>query len=217
MTVDNEQRLHADRGTSMRNEPVQARSAARLEGLLDAAAQVVDEVGYERLTTAMVAERAGASIGTVYRYYPDRIALLQALSTRSFQRYVDIVSERLASVALAGWWDAVDSAIDIYAEMFRTEPGFRAIRFGDALDLGPVEGHQLNNGVLATEIARQLALRFDFPDQQDVVFALEVAVEMIDALLYRAFIARAEGDPRFITEARVVTREYLSRHLPVAA
>ena len=45
---------------SLRNEPVQARSTARLAALMDAAAAVVDEIGYERLTTAMVAERAGA-------------------------------------------------------------------------------------------------------------------------------------------------------------
>ena len=49
---------------SLRNEPVQARSAARLETLLDAAAAVVDEIGGERLTTANVAEHAGVSIGT---------------------------------------------------------------------------------------------------------------------------------------------------------
>ena len=62
-------------GTAViRNEPVQARSAARLTALLDAAAHVVHEIGYERLTTAMVADRAGASIGTVYRFFPDRIA-----------------------------------------------------------------------------------------------------------------------------------------------
>ena len=71
---------------SLRNEPVQARSTARLTALLDAAASIVDEVGIERLTTAMVAERAGASIGTVYRYFPDRIVLLQALGSRNFER-----------------------------------------------------------------------------------------------------------------------------------
>jgi len=71
-------------GTAViRNEPVQARSAARLTALLDAAAHVVHEIGYERLTTAMVADRAGASIGTVYRYFPDRIAVLQSLAARS--------------------------------------------------------------------------------------------------------------------------------------
>ena len=75
----------------LRNEPVQARSAARLTALLDAAAATVDEIGFERLTTAMVAERAGASIGTVYRYFPDRIAVLQSLAARNLERVLDRV------------------------------------------------------------------------------------------------------------------------------
>src|SRR5580698_1466695 len=70
---------------NLRNEPVQARSTARLSALLDAAAAAIAELGYERLTTAMVAERAGASIGTVYRYFPDRIAVLQALAARNLE------------------------------------------------------------------------------------------------------------------------------------
>lgn len=205
-----------DRSPTVRNEPVQARSAARLEALLDAAAAIVDEVGYERLTTAMVAERAGASIGTVYRYYPDRIALLRGLSGRSFQRYVALVSGGLDDIMAGSWVDAVNTAVDAYAQMFRTEPGFRAIRFGDSLDLGP-EGTQLgNNGLLAQEIARAVVGRFD-STSEELLFALEVAVEMMDALLYRAFSVDPEGDERFIEEARVVMRDYLTRHLPVAA
>ncbi len=78
----------------LRNEPVQARSAARLTALLDATAAIIDEIGFERLTTAMVAERAGASIGTVYRYFPDRIAVLQALAARNLERVVARVVDR---------------------------------------------------------------------------------------------------------------------------
>ncbi len=43
----------------VRTEPIQERSAARIDALLDAAADVVDEIGFDRLTTAMVADRAG--------------------------------------------------------------------------------------------------------------------------------------------------------------
>ena len=67
--------LGADPGRkrSVRTEPTQRRSTQRLDALLDAAAEIVDETGFERLTTQMVAERAGASIGTVYRYVPENI------------------------------------------------------------------------------------------------------------------------------------------------
>ena len=64
---------------TVRHEPVQARAAQRVEALLDAAAAVVVEHGIEHLTTALVADRAGASIGTVYRYFPTKEDLLRAV------------------------------------------------------------------------------------------------------------------------------------------
>ena len=80
---------------ALRVEPAQERSLARIDALLDAAAAVVDEVGFDRLTTAQVAELSGASIGTVYRYFPDRIALLAALHDRAVLRYRVAASEEL--------------------------------------------------------------------------------------------------------------------------
>lgn len=65
-----------------RVNPVQQRSMNRLESLRSAAREVIAEVGRDRFTTQMVAERSGASIGTVYRYYPDRVAILDDLYPR---------------------------------------------------------------------------------------------------------------------------------------
>lgn len=67
---------------TLRTTPIQARSAARVTELLDACAEVIDEVGIEHVTTNLVADRAGCSIGTIYRYFPDRIAVLRALGLR---------------------------------------------------------------------------------------------------------------------------------------
>src|SRR3954447_8939729 len=107
----------------LRNEPVQARSAARLSSLLDAAAEVVEEIGYERLTTAMVAERAGASIGTVYRYFPDRIAVLQALGARNLDRVLTRAIDELVDPKHDNWAEALGSSFGLLVEMFRSEPG----------------------------------------------------------------------------------------------
>src|SRR3982750_4331011 len=106
----------ASRATAalIRNEPVQARSTARLAALLDAAAQVVHEIGYERPTTAMGAERAGASIGTVYRYFPDRIAVLQSLAARNAERLTDRVLAELRSGRPGDWRAALSAAFDLF-------------------------------------------------------------------------------------------------------
>jgi AcrR family transcriptional regulator len=65
-----------------RKSPVQARSTASVEAILDATIQVLLQVGKERLTTTRVAARAGVSVGTLYQYFPNKSALLQAVLRR---------------------------------------------------------------------------------------------------------------------------------------
>ncbi len=61
-----------------RKTPIQARSNASVEAILQATLQVLTSVGKERLTTTRVAARAGVSVGTLYQYFPNKSALLQA-------------------------------------------------------------------------------------------------------------------------------------------
>lgn len=77
-----------------RKSPVQARSAASVEALLDATIQVLLNVGKERLTTTKVALRAGVSVGTLYQYFPNKSALLQA----SLKRHLAEVAEAVEFV-----------------------------------------------------------------------------------------------------------------------
>jgi AcrR family transcriptional regulator len=196
----------------LRNEPVQARSTARLTRLLDAAAEVIDEIGFERLTTAMVAERAGASIGTVYRYFPDRIAVLQSLSVRATAEFIDEVTGVLRDEARSDWLQAVDAALELLQESFRSKSGFRSLRFGDVIDLRPVEGSVTNSAVVANAIADVLVSRFGL-DAADLAFHTEVALTMADALLARSFAASSTGDDRFGAAAKTVARDYLVQEL----
>lgn len=63
----------------LRNKPVQARSTETLQRIKRSAREVAAELGRDRFTTADVAIRAGVSIGTIYRYFPDRISIMDAL------------------------------------------------------------------------------------------------------------------------------------------
>ena len=197
---------------TLRNEPVQARSTARLTRLLDSAAEVIDEIGYERLTTAMVAERAGASIGTVYRYFQDSIAILTSLSARTADEYIDEASRELRGAGHATWWDAVSASIDLTARSFATKKGFRSLRFGDVIDLRPAESETTNNALIAAAMAQALSERFALTSEA-LALHLEVAVEIVDALLARAFAIDPKGDRRFIDGAKSIARSYLVEKL----
>ena len=56
--------------SALRKTPVQQRSADRLARILDAAAQVFEDRGFEGATTEAIALRAGISIGSLYQYFP---------------------------------------------------------------------------------------------------------------------------------------------------
>src|SRR5580692_9657781 len=53
--------------------------AGRVVEYLDTAAGLFAEVGYEATTMTAIAERAGSSIGGLYRYFPDKPTLALAL------------------------------------------------------------------------------------------------------------------------------------------
>ena len=68
-----------------RKSPVQARSAASVNAILEATIQVLLKVGKDRLTTTRVSSRAGVSVGTLYQYFPNKSALLQAVLRRHLE------------------------------------------------------------------------------------------------------------------------------------
>ncbi len=73
-----------------RKTPIQARSSASVQAILEATVQVLLKDGRSKLTTTRIAARAGVSVGTLYQYFPNKSSLLQAL-----------LKEHLDSVALA--------------------------------------------------------------------------------------------------------------------
>ncbi len=74
-----------------RKSPVQARSAASVDALLEATIQVLLGVGKERLTTTRVASRAGVSVGTLYQYFPNKRGLLQAVLKQHMEQVAGAV------------------------------------------------------------------------------------------------------------------------------
>lgn len=77
-------------GELLRTAPRQERSARRIHLILDTAATLFAEVGYEATTTKHVSERARIAVGSVYHWFPDKVALASALS----ERYVESLTKR---------------------------------------------------------------------------------------------------------------------------
>jgi AcrR family transcriptional regulator len=200
----------------IRNEPVQARSTARLAALLDAAAHVVDEIGYERLTTAMVAERAGASIGTVYRYFPDRIAVLQSLAARNAERIGEQVLIELSDRRHSDWASALTASSEIFIDAFRQEPGFASLRYGDVLDLRPFVGVSAMR-LMADRMFAVLVERFGMDSGDPARVAFQTALTVSDAIAADAFQRDAHGDATVLGQGATATMALIAEYFPASA
>jgi AcrR family transcriptional regulator len=181
--------------------------------MLDACAELVDEVGYEGLTTTLLAERAEVAIGSVYQFFPDKRAIVQALAMRNMDAYLQSLSARFANETFAHWWDGVDAAIDAYIHMHRSVPGFRTLHFGDVVDLHLLDADRDNNAVIAERLAELLVDQFQVLDRARLRFALQISVEAADALIKLAFRRDPAGDDAVLFEAKALIREYLHRHV----
>jgi AcrR family transcriptional regulator len=78
-------------GDEPRRVPRQERGERRVAQLLDAAAAEIAATGYEAATMCAIAERAGAPIGSLYQFFPNKTAIAHALRTKVGSDYEDLL------------------------------------------------------------------------------------------------------------------------------
>lgn len=181
--------------------------------MLDACAEILDEAGYDGLSTTKVAQRADVAIGSVYQFFPDKRAMTQELALRNLEMFGDRVARAFTEDDFAHWYDAVGTVIEIFVDMHRTVPGFRVLRFGDIADVRLLDGAAENNAVVADRLRSLFVEAFAVPDTDDLARALVVAVEAADAVLKLAFHDARDGDPALLAEAERLITGYLAHHV----
>ncbi|GAQ71768.1 tetracycline repressor protein class G [Streptomyces turgidiscabies] len=197
--------------TSLRRAPVQRRSAERLTRILDACADLLDEVGYDALSTRTVAIRAGVPIGSVYRFFGNKRAMADALAQRNLEVFIARVTERLRQESGGGWRQAMDAVLDEYLTMKRTAPGFSLVDFGNQIPVGKRDAEP--NHRVADTLATLLSGVLGREPDDDLRRTFLVATETADTLVHLAFRVTPEGDERIIAEMRELLRAYLARVL----
>ncbi|MEV7992330.1 TetR/AcrR family transcriptional regulator [Streptomyces sp. NPDC086077] len=197
--------------TTLRRAPVQRRSAERLTRILDACADLLDEVGYDDLSTRAVAQRAGVPIGSVYRFFGNKRQMADALAQRNLDRYAERVTARLKGSAQGDWRAAMDAVLDEYLVMKRTAPGFSLVDFGNQIPVGSRQAEP--NHRVADRLTDLLGGHLTREPDAELRRVFLIAVETADALVQLAFRLDPEGDADIVAEMREMLRAYLVRVL----
>jgi len=108
-----------------RHEPVQDRSKETVDRILAMTATLLDEVGIEGFNTNLLAERTGVLIRTVYRYFPNKYAVIVALTKRLAIQWDAMMSDYYCKLAdpLSDWREVIRNSNRQWLQRARSVPG----------------------------------------------------------------------------------------------
>jgi AcrR family transcriptional regulator len=191
--------------TELRRLPRQSRGRRRVDDLLDAAAAEINTVGYGAATMCSIAARAGASIGSLYQFFPNKVAIVQALRRRYCDEF-ELMWEPLASEAGHLSWEGLAvRLVDSTVVFVERHPAFLALLDAPASTHAPTAGRErFQRLVAAMLLARQPAT-----SPEKALRLATVALQMIKAMnfLYREISPRERAP--YVREFKILLRQYL--------
>jgi AcrR family transcriptional regulator len=201
--------LHA----SLRNVPTQARSRQRLRRVLDAADQVLAEQGADAFTTTRIAQAAGIPVGSVYRYFPDKEAIVEALAVRYWSDFEDLVAAAADIDEQRPLSDPGAVVLDALAAGFRARPGFLALWYGGLRSERVRDATRPTRAAIARSIERIFAVHWSQAPAQARSTAAAMVVLAGDGLLREAFRRDLSGDSSVLAESKLMLDAYIRTRL----
>lgn len=115
----------------MKRTPVQGRSTHTVQHILDATSALLVKVPLDQITTSRVAAEAGVSIGGLYRFFPDKQALIDAIALHRVEEFQEEVQQQLARMERLDGPTLLNTVVDMYVDFLDRHADFRTVALGD--------------------------------------------------------------------------------------
>ena len=198
-----------------RRQPVQERSRQTVARILDAADTLIDEGGVEAVTTRAVADRAGVTYPSLYRFFADRDEILDQLVTHH------LAALDARAVAAERTWqitsvrDVIDRELDLHVAYFKEHPSAARLWLSGRSSPAVVTQVRQRAQVLAERL-RQALVAANFAPSDTDPRVLLLVVELGDRILDLAFRDRSDPDPMIIELGRTALNSYARDALDVS-
>jgi AcrR family transcriptional regulator len=202
-----------DSDARLRHVPTQARSRERLRRVLDAADRVLVDEGAGAFTTTRIAQVAGVPVGSVYHYFPDKEAIVEALAKRYWSQFADLVAAAADTDEQSPLDDPAGAVLDALAAGFRGQPGFLALWYGGLRTEQIRDSTRPTREAIARSVSRILAVHWPRASARDRAAAARMVVLSGDGLLREAFRASERGDRQILAESKLMLNAYVRARL----
>src|ERR1700744_689577 len=120
--------------SAVRRSRIPGRSQDKVQRILAATTMLADTMPLEAITMMQIAEAAEASFSSIYRFFPSKDAILEAVAMSHLDRLQKLYEIYFASAALDDGGKIIDDAIDVYVAFASREPGFRSLWVNSSLN-----------------------------------------------------------------------------------
>ncbi len=185
-----------------------------MERILDATAQLLGQMPVDRITTAAIAETASVPIGSVYQYFPNKLAVLAELARRVMEKVDSTTASLIAEdFGVLPWDQAIDRAVDATIEGYAQQPGYVQL----LLSIRPTpefrEITDESNDRVAAMLAFHPALQAVIPADR-IQLVTRAAIKAVNALQDWAL---STDDPklatRIVEEMKTLLKGYLAVYM----
>lgn len=194
--------------------PRQARSRETVRQILVESARLLQESGAASFSMPTVAVRAKVNRASVYKYFPTKFAIFNALAQKYVEVFIARVSDHLAQTTLATWQDATKALIRFTADVYNDDASARVLFLSGALTPEIDAAHHVDTNQRVARFTRQL-----FEERYGVKHAPAdpdpylAAIEAVIALFAIAQRKHARIGSDYIAEGYTLAKVYLETHL----
>jgi AcrR family transcriptional regulator len=173
--------------SAVRRSPIQGRSQDKVQRILAATAMLADTLPVDAITMMQIADAADASFSSIYRFFPSKDAILEAVAMSHLDRLQKLYKIYFSSATLEDGGKIIDDAIDIYVAFASREPGFRSLWINGSLS-PDISGRSFNVTAFAITTAKSYAVeRLGLPASEALDIRLAVAANATAHILRYAF------------------------------
>ena len=165
-----------------KNRPQQARAKRTYDAILLAASELLIEVGVERISTNIIAQRASITVPALYRYFPNKYAVIHALGASMMDKQNEVclqwfelhADQKRPEVLL----ESIDSLLNLTFEVTREQlAGLEIIQALRAV--GPLQELRLtSNRLVAQQFAQVLGEMFGWQLEEALITQSRLSVDM---------------------------------------
>ncbi len=203
---------------SGRRTPLQPRSQHTVARILDAAGSLLTQMPLDDVTTTRIAAAAGLSIGALYRFFPDKQNIIDAIAVRHVEEFraaleagvMPAIERELADLANFDPAKILDRVVDAYVDYLDAHPDFRNISFGRHISAATRERESSPSVGLPAMLKSFMLERLGLPNSPELDLMLRMVSEAGDRLIAYAYEQPTrEERARIVSEMKKMLAGYL--------